>query len=224
MAAPTAAARALSVEGVAPLPTRPAAVTLQCLARDDGAIGDCIEAGDGGTRDPRLFHARVTALSQTTDPLLRAARERTAFYRLPPARHRRETRSVVIRERVSATDAAPTTPAVPVAQGELSTDPAGAVDPCPFYPSAALRAGVQTRVAVTCRVLADRSLLCRDPTVDLPPITGDRPMWRDPAFDGAFARATRRAFAAFRVRSTLTSGGDSLGREGRWAMNWRLGD
>lgn len=223
---PSLAARALSVVGMTDLSTTPVTVTLQCLVLANGRMGDCVPAADGGTVDPARFWPRVEQTARTSSPLLRAALARTAFYRVRLARAAASAwRSVLIREVVSAADAGPSRPATEtVDQTALRVVGGDMPDLAFFYPVDARRAGAQTRVAATCRVLGDHSLWCRDPRTELVELPGPPPAWRDPAFDAAFARATLRAFAALKVRDTLAGGRDSVGREARVGLRWVLPD
>lgn len=221
VATPTAAARALAVAGVT-LPATPASFTFQCLVLRGNMPGNCIDAKEGVVLDQKAFWPRIENLQQATetDPLLRAARLKTAFYRLRPAPFGKKIRSVLIRETVSLADAPPSERAgVRVDQKELAITEFDISD---FYPPAALRAGAQTRVTATCRVLADYSLLCRNAQVDLVPVAGDQPSSRAPTLDPMFMRATVRALSTAKVRPTLTSGGSSIGREAEFTVNWTL--
>lgn len=218
---PTAAARALSVAG-ATLPATPVSFTFQCLVLRGERPGNCIDAKDGVVLNQKAFWLRMDTLRQAaaTDPLLRAALAKTAFYRLRPAPDGKRARSVLIHETVSLADAPPSgRAAAMVDKTELAIT---GLDLSRFYPPVALRAGAQTRVTATCRVLADYSLWCRDARADLLPMPDDQPMWRAPALDPTFARATVQALSTAKVRPTLSSGGTSVGREARITVNWTL--
>lgn len=225
--APTTAARALSMAAVDQLPPTPVTVTLQCLVDADGRLADCIPADDGGTGDIAVFRQRLFAGVERAkaDPILAAALARTPFYRVRLSHVvNKATTSVLVREVVSAADRPPPDASRgTIGKGELRIDPDPAVSISAFYPPAALRAGAQTRVTATCRVLGDHSLLCRDPQVDLPPIVGDLlPLWRIPALDPDFGRATVRAFATMRAQPQTASGEDSIGHEVLPSIAWRL--
>ena len=184
--------------------------------------GNCIDAKDGVVLDQKAFWPRIENLRQAaeTDPLLRAARAKTAFYRLRPAPFGKKIRSVLIRETVSLADAPPSERAgMGVDQKELAITE---INVSAFYPPVALRAHAQTRVTATCRVLVDYSLLCRNAHVDLLPVVGDQPSSRAPTLDPMFMRATVRALSTAKVRPTLTSGGSSIGREAQFTVNWTL--
>lgn len=221
IATPTDAARALSVAGVT-LPAAPVSYTFQCMVLRGDMPGNCIDAKDGIVLDQKIFWQRIEKLLQAvdTDPLLRAARAKTAFYRLRPAPYGKRIRSVLIHETVSRADAPPSARAGAMVDSKdlVITE----LDVSDFYPPAALRAGAQTRVTATCRVLADHSLLCRDAEVALPPVAADPPLWRVPRLDPEFARATVQALSTAKVRPTLSSGGNSVGREARFTVNWKL--
>ena len=242
-ATPSAAARAISVETVPRLPTRPVTVTVECLVRTSGVLGDCIPAEDGGTGDLKAFRQRLSATVRgaPTDPVLAAAMARTRFYRVRPLGPAKEPangptnqnvyRSVLIRITVSPADKAPNSPAIArLASGDLMIDPASVADVASFYPPAARRADARTRITATCRVLTDRSLYCRDPRVDLTetpgtPLTGSRTGSQTvtmPDFDAAFGRATIQAFATMRAQARTASGEDSVGREAPFSLRWQL--
>ena len=226
LAAPTAAARALSLAALDAPPTAPVTITLQCLVSAAGRLGDCIPAADGGTRDAAAYRRRVIATAEQAraDTMLAAALARMPFYRVaPPRPSGRATASLLVREVIAPADTAPSAaPTGTVAPGELAVAADPRVSPGDFYPPPALRSGAETRVAATCRVLDDLSLLCRDPRVDLPPLAGDPPMWRQPPFDPAFGQATLRALAAMHAASRTAAGESNVGREATLHLNWRL--
>lgn len=113
-AMPSAAARAISVETVTRLPTKPVTVTVECLVRTSGMLGDCIPAEDGGTGDLKTFRQRLFATGRGApiDPVLAAAMARTRFYRVRPPGPAKDNvyRSVLIRMTVSPADKAPSAP------------------------------------------------------------------------------------------------------------------
>jgi hypothetical protein len=224
--APTAAARALSVAALDDLPVAPRWVALQCLVGSDGALMDCVPADAGGTADLKVFRQRLAARRDRSiaDPMVAAALARMPFYRiLSPRAPGKATPSVLISESISLADRAPpTAPRGKIVEGGLRVDFAPGVSSAEFYPPAALRAGAQTRVTATCRVLGDHSLLCHGAEVDLPPRAGDPPLWRVPAHDADFARATLRVFATMRAQPRTVSGEDSVGRDVPLSMNWQL--
>lgn len=223
---PTAAARALSAEQIGQAPATPVSVTLQCIVGPDGRLGDCIPANDGGTDNIATYRERLLSVAgqARAEPILNAALARTAFYRVRPSPGSgKRVATVLVREIVSSADKAPSDkPIGTIAKGGLEINPDPLLPSGWFYPSAALRAGAQTRVSATCRVLGDLSLFCHDPKVDLPPVAGDLPMWRMPEFDQSFDQATLRAYAAMRAKPRTATGEDSVGREVSVATNWRL--
>ena len=224
-ARPTAAARALTVQGVT-LPTAPITFTFECLVRDDGRIGDCIDAAAGTFTEPTLYRQRLSPQLDAgeSDALRGAARARLTYYRVAPAKtNGRKKRTVLIREIVSPADAAPVGVKGELVPPTLIKIEGGAeLDLEYSYPAAALRAGVQTRVGATCHVLEDHSLLCRDARTELPGLADPPPSWRDPTFDAAFEQATPRALAALKVERTLADGRESVGKETHFGLRWVL--
>ncbi len=225
-AMPTAAARAISVENSTSLSLEPVTVTIECLVRTSGILGDCIPAQDGGTADLKTFNRRLFATIRggPIDPAVTAALARARFYRvrpMAPARH--ADRSVLIRMTVSSADKAPNSPSIArLAKGGLKIDPSSVTDVSSFYPPAARRADARTRITATCRVLTDRSLYCRDPHVDLLDSPGAPRDASMPAFDADFGRATIQAFATMRADAHTASGEDSVGREAPLSLSWQL--
>lgn len=225
-AVPSMAARAITVQDLPRLPAEPVTVAIQCLVRPNNTLGDCIPADDGGTADIKVFRQRLFAGIGGTpvDPVVGAALARAQFYRVrasSPAK-RDADRSVLVRVTISSADKAPNTANGAVAKGDVKIDPASITDIAEFYPPPALRADARTRITATCRVLADRSLYCRDPHVDLLPGQGAAANMAMPQFDAAFGRATLLAFATMRAQSRTGSGKDSVGREGPMSLSWQL--
>lgn len=224
-AAPTAAARALSVETLSHLPSQPVSVDLQCVAGDDGRLAYCIPADDGGASNIQIYRQRFFSVGEREkyDPIFAAALARMEFYRIRPFPHSGDAPpTVLVREVVSAADkASSAAPLGTIVKGgvEIEPDPLFTFDS--FYPASALRAEAQARVSATCRVLDDRSLFCRDPKVDPQQAGSDVPLSRASEFDVLFQNATLRVFAAMHVKVQTRAGERSIGREVPFAINWR---
>ena len=209
---PTAAVRALSMQGVTP-PAAAVTFTFVCSVLPNLAPANCIDTA-------------TEANTESREALSRAAKIRTDFYRLAPNNYRQDsTRTVLVREIVSAADVGPVDAAVDTVEvSQLRFSEGTTFDPKTFYPVAALRTRSQSRVAVTCRVLADQSLLCRNPQTDLPGLADPPPAWRQPSLDADFGLATILAFATMRVSPELADGRASVGHEARLRMRWVLPD
>lgn len=227
LASPTAAARALSVEGIAALPATPVTITLQC-AVDRDTLTFCIPAADGGTADTRTFWQRALssdrAQQREADPLLDAALTRMQYYRVQPMPARpKVTPTVLIREIVSVADRAPSGPPTGISEQRALPLTTAPFNPGDFYPASARRAGASNTIRATCRVLADLSLYCRDPQVDLPPREGPAPAWRQPEFDRNFLFATRMMLAAAHAEPVTKSGEPGVGRDVVVRIGWYIG-
>lgn len=134
-----------------------------------------------------------------------------------------EVIQLLIREVISPTDRPTQNPplgVIPKGGVKIHADPK--LDFDAFYPPAALRSGAQASVTATCLILSDLSLFCRKPEVNLPQFDKEPPMWRQPAFDETFRRATLLVLATMRAEPRTTTGEDSVGREASATINWRL--
>lgn len=222
--APTMAAKALSLRHLTSPISEAVTVPLQCLVMDTGALVTCVSAEDGGTADNTVFRSRalqVAPLGTAYD----AAQNRISYYRVrTTAPAVSGMRTVLVNEVLSPSDYGPTTPPrAVVAAGMIKTEPA-AVDNTGRngYPPSALRAGAQARVTVTCRVLSDRSLLCRDPRIaDLTVKYGLDERDRE-LLTSVFGRATLVRLAQAHARAQTDAGEDSVGLEGPVTIIWRI--
>lgn len=223
---PTAAVRALTVAEITKLPSAPAIHTLQCWVQGGGELHMCALADDGGTTDFAVLHQRnlATIDKAKADPILAAALARMPFYRVRlSSKSKTELATVLVQEKVSAADQAPRDApigTIPKDGVELEPKPMSIV--AGLYPDVARRTELEARVTAMCRVLSDRSLLCREPIVELTnpnPKIGQQSVDR---YKRSFAHSTLKAFAAMRAKPKTKLGEGSVGREVPIAINWTL--
>lgn len=225
---PTAAVRALTVSELDKLPSAPATHTLQCWVQGGGELHMCALADDGGTSDFAVLHQRniATLDKAKADPTLAAAMARMPFYRVRlSSKSNKELASVLVQEKISAADQAPQeAPIGTIEKDGVELDPKPMSIVAGLYPDLARRIGLEARVTATCRVLSDRSLLCRDPIVE---ITNPNPRMTQQSIDRyerVFAVSTLKAFAAMRAQKKTKLGEESRGRDVPLAINWTLRD
>lgn len=220
---PTAAARALSVEGMTDIPAQVRKFKFQCTVSNAGRIQDCATANQEGITDPAAFRGAVAAeaLESETDfeaRLRGIARRRLQYYILSKdvAQPSSEIHTVLITEQVSAADVIPAQQSQQLlVQDDLVFETDVTTMMSDLYPPAALRAEVSASVATHCIVLGDLSLLCRDAHV----ISQNNE--DNTKFNQKFESSTLRAFAATHVLLKTRSGIDAIGHGVDLKMNWQ---
>jgi hypothetical protein len=222
------AVRAATVARIPKMPAQAATVRLACdISLYSGEPRRCVPA----ETLPRLstweafYHACdsfAAALEEpNADPLVRAAFERVRALRVQvEGIARPEDRKLMLfTETVSAADALPPLPpAEQVKASEVTFEDspaAAAMDR--LFPETALRNEEWATVTVLCRVLADRSLLCRDGEVA--PLSPVRT-----ATGRLFVLVTYQAMSLRKVAPLAHDGRPLVGRDIVTHVGWRIRD
>ena len=225
---PSPAARAATGEEVA-LPAVPRAFTLQCSVEEDSRRPlRCAPVGrtrtdPTPTRDPVEFGRRADWRDTGTaeDALWRVAVARVRLYRLrelPAAAPAVAT--VLITETLASADRIVLPPPVTSATRPriLYEVPPNPDLLSAYYPPAALRAEIAVAMRATCRIMADRTLFCRDANA----AEGSVPV--DAAMFAQFAVAMYQIAGTVRVAAQAADGSSPVGRDVTLPMVFRIED
>lgn len=206
LAAPGPVLRAQSLVGAPPLPADGVTVTFDCMLAPTGFLERCADAAGASAWTPfaarRLSGFRIDVEDLALAPLARAPARITVS--LLPA----DRRDLKLAEPI-----APNPSLVTFVQA-----PSGSAASA-FYPSRAVRADIQPRVAVACRILEDGALFCPRAAV-----VGE--IAREEIAGGAlreqFAFAAQQATGMMRAALTLKDGRPAAGHQFHMVVAFRL--
>jgi len=155
------------------------------------------------------------------DSAIRAGYERVEALRvrIGPAPQDRDRKLMLFTQVVAATDGLPPfAPAETLPERDVAfEDTEAGFTTSRLYPETALRNDDRATVSATCRVLADRSLLCRDAEVS--------PLSRAPPRAARlFVLATYQLTSVRKIAPLSRDGRPVAGRDVRLTISWRLGD
>lgn len=225
----SAAVKSATIKELSTPIARPVRFTLLCsvlIAR--GRPLNCIQAEDPlpGTWDAFENKAFALALRQsgpTADPVLKVALDRIHEMRVhvPPGQASSGKTLMTFVETGSPDDAIPDpAPAETLSQRDVVIERGADGEMLAnLYPEIAIRNGILAKVVVTCRVIENRHLICRDGSVSTVNRHGD------PVTNG-MGRDFR--LASYQVVSTIVlgpktkDGRDAVGRDVTMAINWSL--
>lgn len=219
---PSPAVRAATLGVMAKPPALPVTVRLACdISPYTGEPRRCVPAGDlARLRTWADFDVAAAAFEAAPDEgggdgAARAAYERVRTLRARPSADERSRKLMAFTLVVAAADGLPPLPpAETLAEGEVAFEEP-ALTSNQLYPETALRNEDQARVAVNCRVQADRALLCRDaqiePSGQLRPSTAR-----------LFVLLTYQLMSLRRAAPLTRDGRPTVARDVVLKANWRL--
>jgi hypothetical protein len=209
---PSKSLRSSTAAAVTGLPAAPVTVQFECLVgADSGAPERCFPLENGAKPAVTIpeFERRQMAWPQISAPATVAiALQRVRFTRVRPLAGTTKDSTpllMLFSDTVSAGDVVTLGKSggdIASSDFEMDDRPDGAILTA-YYPAAALRANIGTRVKASCRVMPDRKLFCHDAQL----IEQDSAITPDTAAD--FRNATYQVFDAIRL-APLSKGGDPV--------------
>lgn len=214
--APSASLRSATATGVAGLPAAPVTVRFECLVvADTGAPARCfpLEGAAKPATTVADFEKRAAAWPKASaSPAVAVALQRVLFTRVRPfavADKPTPPALMLFSDTVKAGDAVTLSdPSGTFASSDLELDERpDALIMAAYYPPAALRASVGTRVKALCRILPSRKLFCRDASL----LESDSGI--TPEMSAEFINATYQVFDALRLSPLSKAGEPVVGRD-----------